>query len=53
MKRVVRKKQERVRDLIEEVRVGLPPEEDKELLEELSTDIAGFIDCLKEENPDL
>jgi len=49
----VRLAYQKVVAVIDQERMGFVPADDKELLEEISTQIEGYLDCLKEENPEL
>ena len=48
----VNKLHEKVRDAIDDARNGLPPDQDKELLEMISGDVESYLDCLREEAED-
>lgn len=48
-KQDLRARHERARNAIDDARLGLSPDEDRELLEELAADITGYLGCLAEE----
>lgn len=49
MNKKLRTKHETARNAIDDARLGLAPDEERELLEELSADITGYLDGLNEE----
>ncbi len=53
MSKKIEKLHEQVRDALDNAGKGLSPVEWKELLEELSADIEGHLEAVKEENPEL